>query len=77
VGNALWQQAQAEWLGVAGRDRPLRPDKVTSSHKRVYGQLSESVIEHLAEVSEARSCTEIEDHFKRNYNIEGSTTACE
>jgi uncharacterized protein len=35
------------------------------------------VIEHLSEVGEARSCTEIEDHFKRNYNIEHVTTACE
>lgn len=35
------------------------------------------VIEHLREVGEARSCTEIEDHFKRNYNLEGVTTACE
>jgi len=35
------------------------------------------VIEHLCEVGEARSCTEIEDHFKRNFNIEGVTTACE
>ena len=34
-------------------------------------------IEHLREVGEARSCTEIEDHFKRNYNLEGVTTACE
>lgn len=35
------------------------------------------VIEHLREVGEARSCTEIEDHFKRNFNVEGITTACE
>src|SRR5262244_572200 len=35
------------------------------------------VIDHLREVGEARSCTEIEDHFKRNHNIEGVTTACE
>ncbi len=35
------------------------------------------VIEHLREVGEARSCTEIEDHFKRNFNVEGVTTACE
>lgn len=35
------------------------------------------VIEHLGEVGEARSCTEIEDHFKRNYNIEHVTTVCE
>jgi len=35
------------------------------------------VIDHLREVGEARSCTEIEDHFKRNYGVEGVTTACE
>ncbi|HEX5083536.1 MAG TPA: hypothetical protein VFY40_15930 [Blastocatellia bacterium] len=35
------------------------------------------VIAHLREVGEARSCSEIEDHFKRNFNIEGVTTACE
>jgi uncharacterized protein len=35
------------------------------------------VIEHLREVGEARSCTEIEDHFKRNFDVEGLTTACE
>ncbi|MBI1763367.1 MAG: hypothetical protein HYR56_18235 [Acidobacteria bacterium] len=35
------------------------------------------VLEHLREVGEARSCTEIENHFKRNYNIEHVTTACE
>jgi hypothetical protein len=36
-----------------------------------------SVIDHLREVGEARSCSEIEDHFKRNFNIEGVTTTCE
>jgi predicted nucleotidyltransferase len=35
------------------------------------------VIDHLREVGEARSCAEIEDHFKRNFDIEGVTTACE
>jgi hypothetical protein len=35
------------------------------------------VIAHLREIGEARSCTEIEDHFKRNFNVEGVTTACE
>jgi len=35
------------------------------------------VIDHLREVGEARSCTEIEDHFKRNFGVEGVTTACE
>lgn len=35
------------------------------------------LLEHLREVGEARSCTEIEDYFKRNYNVGGVTTACE
>lgn len=35
------------------------------------------VLEHLEEVGEARSATEIETHFRRNYNVEGVTTACE
>lgn len=39
--------------------------------------LFEPLIEHLREVGEARSATEIEDHFKRNFGIEGVTGACE
>ncbi len=35
------------------------------------------VIDYLREAGEARSCTEIEDHFKRNFNVECVTTACE
>jgi predicted nucleotidyltransferase len=35
------------------------------------------VLDHLREVGEARSSTEIEAHFKRNFNFEGVTTACE
>src|SRR5215510_2212928 len=40
-------------------------------------KLFEPVIAHLRDVGEARSCTEIEDHFKRNFGVEGVTTACE
>ena len=35
------------------------------------------VLDHLREVGEARSSTEIEAHFKRNFDIEGVTTVCE
>jgi predicted nucleotidyltransferase len=35
------------------------------------------VIDHLREAGEVRSCTEIEDHFKRNFQVGGVTTACE
>ncbi len=39
--------------------------------------LFQPLLDHLREVGEARSATEIEDHFKRNFNVEGVTTACE
>jgi uncharacterized protein len=35
------------------------------------------VIDHLREVGEVRSCTEIDDHFSRNFGVEGVTGACE
>ena len=35
------------------------------------------IIEHLTEVGEARSATEIEDHFQRNFDVSEVTTACE
>jgi len=35
------------------------------------------VIEYLREAGEARSRTEIEDHFKRHFDLGGITTACE
>jgi hypothetical protein len=35
------------------------------------------VLDHLRDVRETRSCTEIEDHFKRNFDVSGVTTACE
>jgi len=35
------------------------------------------ILDHLAEAGEARSATEIEYYFKRNFGIGGVTTACE
>ena len=35
------------------------------------------VVDYLREAGEARSCTEIEDHFKRQFDVGGVTTACE
>lgn len=35
------------------------------------------VIDHLREVGEARSATEIESHFTRHFDVTGVTTACE
>lgn len=35
------------------------------------------VLDHLREAGEARSATEIDDHFQRNFGIEGVTGVCE
>ena len=35
------------------------------------------IIEHLREVGETRTTTEIEDHFKRTFGVGSVTTACE
>ena len=35
------------------------------------------ILEHLEEVGEARSCTELEDHFKRHFDIADVIGACE
>ena len=60
------------------------PVKVEAALEAVDGYMTERagtlfapVIDHLREAGEARSCTEIEDHFKRTMDIEGVTSACE
>ena len=35
------------------------------------------MLDHLREVGEARSATELDAHFKRNCNVDGVTSACE
>lgn len=35
------------------------------------------VIDYLREAGETRSCAEIEDHFRRNFDVIGVTAACE
>ena len=35
------------------------------------------VLDYLREAGEARSCTEIEDYFRRHFDVGGVTTACE
>ncbi|HET7374313.1 MAG TPA: nucleotidyltransferase domain-containing protein [Gemmatimonadaceae bacterium] len=35
------------------------------------------VLDHLRDIGETRSATDIEDHFSRNYGVHGVTTVCE
>jgi predicted nucleotidyltransferase len=41
------------------------------------GSLFGPVLDYLRDAGETRSCTEIEDHFKRHFDLDGVTTACE
>ena len=52
-------------------------DAIDALPRRTRDALFAPIIEHLREVGEARSSSEIEDHFARNFDIDGVTTACE
>jgi hypothetical protein len=41
------------------------------------GAIFAPILDHLKEVGEARSATEIENHFHRNFGIQGVTGVCE
>ena len=60
------------------------PQRVQAALDAVDGYMADRaaalfapVIEYLREAGEARSCSEIENHFKRNYDLGGMTIACE
>lgn len=60
------------------------PKTIEAALNAIDGYLAERaatlfapVLEHLREVGETRSSTEIEDHFVRNFGLEGVTAACE
>jgi hypothetical protein len=60
------------------------PERVRAALEAAEGYIAERaaalfgpVIAHLREAGEARSCSEIEDHFKRNFDVSGVGTACE
>ena len=52
-------------------------DAIDHYMARRAAMLFRPVLDHLREVGEARSATEIEAHFKRNFDVDGVTTACE
>ncbi|MGP0067345.1 MAG: hypothetical protein ACLQGP_27590 [Isosphaeraceae bacterium] len=52
-------------------------DAVDDYLARRAATLFAPLIDHLREVGEARSCSEIESYFRRNLDVSGVTTACE
>jgi uncharacterized protein len=52
-------------------------DAIDSYVSERTARLFEPVIAYLREAGEARSATEIESHFSRNFDVSGVTTVCE
>jgi hypothetical protein len=76
---AFFQTIYADLLNTRKTTKAVRR-ALDAIDRYVAGRAAElfgPVIEHLREVGEARSCTEIESHFQRNFDVSGVTTACE
>lgn len=66
---------------LSGKKSRSRIEAALSAAEEYVGRHTSAlfgpIFEHLTEVGEARAATEIEDHFRRNFGIEGVTLACE
>ncbi len=79
VNPALFKTIYTDLLNT-----PKTKAHVQAALKTVEGYIAERsttlfapVIEYLREVGDARSCTEIDAHFKRNFDVSGVSLACE
>ena len=75
----LFQTIYADLLNAKKTRKNVQAalDAVDSFMAQRASALFRLVFDHLREVAEARSCTEIEDHFKRNFGLCGVAMACE
>lgn len=76
---ALFKTIYTDLLNVKKTRKGVRA-ALEAAEGYVAGQaatLFAPVLEYLREAGEARSASEIEDHFKRHFNVDGITTACE
>jgi hypothetical protein len=76
---ALFKLIYADLLNARKTTRSVRTalDAVDRYLADRAATLFGPVIDHLREVGEARSCSEIESYFKRNFDVCAVTTACE
>jgi hypothetical protein len=76
---ALFKIVYADLLNE--RKTPDNVEAALDAVERYVGdratELFGPVIDHLRDAGEARSCSEIEAHFKRNFDVGGMTIACE
>jgi hypothetical protein len=79
VNPALFKTIYSDLLNTKKTEKNVRA-ALETAEAHIAGRarsLFSLVIGHLRDVGETRSCREIEDHFKRNFDIEGVTLACE
>ncbi len=76
---AFFRTIYADLLNARKTRRSVKAalDAVDDYVARRVPALFGPVIDYLREAGEARSCAEIESHFKRNFDVGGVTTACE
>src|SRR5262249_58870260 len=65
-------------------NEPKTPERAQAALEAVDGYVAQRaarlfrpIVDHLREVGEARSSSEIESHFERNFDVSGVTIACE
>jgi uncharacterized protein len=76
---AFFKMVYTEMLNAKKRSRSVQAalDAIDRYMAERAAILFRPVIDHLREVGEARSCSEIENHLKRNFDVCGSTIVCE
>jgi hypothetical protein len=76
---AFFKKIYAEMLNSKKTAKSVQAalDAIDGYIARRAARLFGTIFDYLREAGEARSCTEIEDHFKRNFDAGGVTTACE
>jgi hypothetical protein len=76
---AFFKTVYADLLNVKKTPKNARTalDAIDGYLAQRTGTPFRMVFDHLREVGEARSATDIEAHFKRSFDVAGVTTACE
>ena len=76
---AFFKTVYADLLNTRKTSRAVKAalDAIDSYLAERSARLFAPVLDHLRQVGEARSATDIEDHFARNFGVEGVTAACE
>lgn len=76
---AFFKTVYADLLNAKKTAKAVRAalDAVDGYVARRAATLFGPMLDYLREAGEARSCTEIENHFQRNFDVHGVTAACE